>query len=190
MPRNRGTRERVASGIYRDAHGFSIVAVVAGDHSERRFPAGTLLERLQREREKLVAAMHRTRRRGGAEAWHPGRRCPHVPGVRCRHALVPHALPVRAKVGRGLGHGEAGEAHECPGPDASKGVGDGPALPRREGDKDRPPLKSETLRHSLKVLRHDYIVLNGKGTPNPSRDVPVHTPPAPEPRALPRLAIA
>jgi integrase len=64
MPRNRGARERVATGIYRDARGFSIVVVVDGTHHERRHPHGTALQALIRLREDLGADLRRKAKRG------------------------------------------------------------------------------------------------------------------------------
>ena len=52
---SRGTRTRVATGIYRDAFGFAIVVTVHGVNHERRWPLGTPLEMLKRERVKLKA---------------------------------------------------------------------------------------------------------------------------------------
>jgi len=64
MPRDRGTRTRVATGIYRDARGFSIVVVVDGTHHERRHPHGTPLQTLIRLREDLGADLRRKAKRG------------------------------------------------------------------------------------------------------------------------------
>lgn len=64
MPRHRGARTRVATGIYRDARGFSIVVVVDGTHHERRHPHGTPLQTLIRLREDLGADLRRKAKRG------------------------------------------------------------------------------------------------------------------------------
>lgn len=64
MPRNRGARTRVATGIYRDAHGFSIVVVVGGTHHERRQPHGTSLQALIRLRADLGADLRKKATRG------------------------------------------------------------------------------------------------------------------------------
>jgi len=49
----------VATGIYRDARGCSIVVVVDGEHHERRYPLGTPLQALIRHREDLSAHLRR-----------------------------------------------------------------------------------------------------------------------------------
>lgn len=51
------------------------------------------------------------------------------------------------------------------------------------------PYAPETLRHLLKVLRHLYSVLDGKGAANPAREVPMPPAPDPEPRAIPAVAV-
>ena len=63
MPRNRGARTRVATGIYRDARGFSIVVVVGGSHHERRQPHGTSLQTLIRLRADLGADLRKKAKR-------------------------------------------------------------------------------------------------------------------------------
>lgn len=63
MPRPRGPRTRVATGVYRDAIGCSVVVMVAGEQHERRYPAGTSLDRLLRARDELREHYERRARR-------------------------------------------------------------------------------------------------------------------------------
>ena len=52
MPR-RGRREQLAPNVFRDASGVAVKVTVSGRTRERRFPAGTPLEQLLEERDRL-----------------------------------------------------------------------------------------------------------------------------------------
>lgn len=69
MPRNRGARQRVATGIYRDARGFELQACVGGERKAARLPLNTSRAALQAAMEDLrsglrTKAKKRLRRRG------------------------------------------------------------------------------------------------------------------------------
>lgn len=53
----RGTRTRLATGIYRDAYGCAVVVNLAGQPHERRYPADTSIETLQQKRAQLKAEL-------------------------------------------------------------------------------------------------------------------------------------
>ena len=49
----KGRRRRIARGIYEDATGLAVIVQVHGARQEIRFPPGTELETLQRQRDQL-----------------------------------------------------------------------------------------------------------------------------------------
>lgn len=182
MPRNRGKRETLAPGIYRDDRGISIVATVGGQQEERRYPLDTPLEELQRHRRTLAAAMRKTRRAatpgtlaGDADAYLRAVRS--MPSYATRATYVDHWVTALGDVKRrALTPVQIRQQLQAwaTGPQPRYGT----------------PYAPETLRHLLKVLRHWYTVLDGKGARNPARDVPLPAAPKPEPRAIPPLAVA
>jgi integrase len=190
VPRHRGPRERLAPGIYRDARGVSVVAVVAGDHQERRYPADTPLEQLQQHRANLQAAMGRSvRLSGGKPGTLAGDAARYLAAVKAMPSYRTRLLYVRRWV-EALGAVRRDKLTPAQIRTQLQLWATTPRPPLRKGQPDRPPLKTETLRHLLKVLRHWYTVLDGRGERNPARDVPMPAAPQAEPRHIPALAIA
>lgn len=66
MPRNRGTRTRVATGVYRDAQGHALVAMVGGVQRERRAPRDWSLRRLIDARDAFRAELRAEASRAAA----------------------------------------------------------------------------------------------------------------------------
>jgi len=64
MPR--GTRTRLALGIYRDAHGHAIIIKRHGRYLEKRYPPDKTLGWLKNEREIAVAKLEKKGKRGNA----------------------------------------------------------------------------------------------------------------------------
>lgn len=188
-PRQRSPRERLATGIYRDTTGISVVVVLDGQPHERRHPLGTPLRTLQAARKKLHATLLRIRGTVAAPGTLAGDAPAYLAAVASMPSYRTRALYVRRWVEVfGLQRRDTLTPLQIRTQLQAWAVT--PRPPRREGGPPRPPLKPETLRHLLKVLRHLYTVLDGRGAPNPARDVPMPPAPAPELRAIPPLAIA
>lgn len=62
MPRSRGKRTRIATGVYQDAIGIAVVAMVGGLQREKRLKAGTSLHTALRERDALRDELRRKAR--------------------------------------------------------------------------------------------------------------------------------
>lgn len=180
MPRNRGARERIATGIYRDARGYSIVVVVHGEHVERRHPHGLSLTDLQR----LRAALETDTARRQAHA------AKKTPTRGTLAAAAPEYLAsVRAMPSYAARAWQVGKWVEALG-----------TMPRddltpihvstqlhawhREG------YAPQTCNHLRTALVQLYVRLDGKDARNPARAVPKFPVTPALSRALPVLAVA
>jgi site-specific recombinase XerD len=180
VPRNRGARERVATGIYRDARGFSIVAVVGGEHHERRYPLGTGIRTLMDRREDLKAELRREQARTAATSPQFGTLKADAP----RYLAAVHSMPSYAarawQIGlwvEALGHRQR---------DAINPADVSTQLHTWHAAGDAP----QTCNHLRTALVQLYVRLDGKEARNPARAVPKFRVEAPVARALPVLAVA
>jgi integrase len=191
MPRHRGARTRIAPGIYRDTGGVSVIAIVGDQRAERRYPADTPLAQLQQHREALQAALRRSRRRVSTAP--PGTlaadAAAYLEAVRAMPSYRTRALYVDRWVAA-LGPVRRDQLTPAQIRTQLQVWATTRRPPLRPTLPDRPPLAPETLRHLLKVLRHWYTVLDGRGARNPAREVPMPPAPQAQPRYIPPLAIA
>lgn len=180
MPRNRGARERVATGIYRDAVGFSIVATVAGTQHERRVAAGTSLSKLLEAREDLRSELRRRAKRAGLNAPAAGTLAKAAPTYLASVRQMPSYRTRRWHIE--LWVETLGKMHRD---DIT------PAMVSAQlhawlGEGRSP----QTCNHLRTALVQLYVRLDGKEARNPARAVPKFRTEAPIARAIPVLDLA
>lgn len=169
MPRDRGRRYRLATGIYRDKSGIAVIVSVAGKRHEQRFPHDTdlttlLVWRKARLTTPLVAD-------GTLKADAPR----YLAAVSAMPSYAARAWQIGQWV-RALGRHKRREIT--------------PLMIRTQMQAFSAQYAPQTCRHLLNALRQLYTVLDGKGAANPARDVPPPPVPQPEARAIPVLQVA
>jgi len=184
MPRNRGARERVATGVFRDAHGFSIIAKVGGDQEERRHPHGTSLDKLRTLRAALVTEMSRRHGRAvpakgtlaaAAREYLPAVKA--MPSYKSRRRQIELWVEVfgRRPLSK-LTHVEIAQQLQ-------RWLSE----PRDADDEKSAPYSVQYVLHLHTALSHLFTTLY-PDAPNPLERVARPSPPEAEPRAIPVFA--
>lgn len=188
MPRL-GPRHRLAKNVYEDSSGVSVVVQVHGVQRESRFPPGTDLEHLKRQRDELRAALHdahpATAR--GTLAHDAERYLQQIGGLA---GFTSIRSRVRAWVDR-LGPKPrsriTAEDVRLAFSDwrvaGRWNVGPGPRRPIHA------PASEKTLRERWSALRCVYRLLDGPRAKTPCDDVPQPRAPAPTPVGVPSSTI-
>ncbi len=181
MPRNRGARERVATGVFRDAHGYSIVAKVDGDQEERRYPHGTSFDKLRTLRAALVTEM--SRRHGRA-----------VPGKGTFAAAAREYLKAvkamasyksrRRQIEMWVGVFGSRQTTKVSHVDIAQQIQRWLTEPRDPQDEDSPPYSVQYILHLHTALSHLFTTLYPDAH-NPMERVGRPAAPELEPRAIP-----
>lgn len=176
----RGPRTRLATGIYEDTYGRTIIVSVQNRLHERRYPAGTPLDTLRRERRSWTQelAAEAPRRRS------PRRRRGDTLEVEVERYLESIPADTDGRTKKRNQTTDLGHWVTALGPVAPETVT--PQDVRRQMtlwlEAGRAP---QTINHRRQALRSFYTWLHGKGGENPVAEVPRLETPAAEPRAIP-----
>lgn len=180
MPRHRGARERLATGVYRDARGVSVVAHVNGRQVEERHPHGTPLATLRARREALRVDARRAAAK--AEAARP------------QAGTLAADAPAYLATCRAMPSFEARARHVALWVEALGAVRRDaitPAMVAAQLQAWRADGYAEQTCNLLRTaLIQLYAVLDGAEARNPARAVPKYRIRYDDPRALPALVVA
>jgi integrase len=180
VPRNRGARERVSTGVYKDSAGFSIIVTVGGVNHERRWPHGTNLQTLRTAREALATDLRRSHVVRAAAAPQAGTLAVDAPrylaSVRSMPSYQAREWQIRLWV-EAIGKRQRADITPA---DVSTQL----HTWRGEG------YAPQTCNHLRTALIQLYARLDGKEARNPARAVPKFRVEPPVSRAIPVLAVA
>jgi integrase len=180
VPRNRGARTRIATGIFRDAAGFSITVKVGGVQHERRYPLGTPLQTLKAAREALGTDERRQHAREAALSPQTGTLAADAPRYLASVRTMPSYTARAWQIGRWVAAlGKHRRADITPADVSTQ-------LHIWHGEGYAP----QTCNHLRTALVQLYARLDGKDARNPARAVPKFRVEPPVARALPVLAVA
>jgi integrase len=161
MPRNRGERHRVATGIYRDASGYAVVVTAGGERQERRFPHTLTIEQLIAKRVRLREEIAAEVEQRGARTPQRGSLAADAPGYLAAVRSMPSFDSRERHIGLWV---DALGLHQR---DAIT-----PAMVSTQLHLWRKRYAAQTCNHLRTALGHLYSLLDGKGARNPARDVP------------------
>jgi len=150
----------VATGIYRDAHGFSIVAMVNGVQHERRHPHTLTRQQLIAKREELRVELRKNAEDHAAEVPQAGSLAIDAAGYLAAVRSMPSFDSRDRHIGMWV---KALGLHQR---DAIT-----PAMVSTQLHTWRRTYAAQTCNHLRTALGHLYSLLDGKGARNPARDV-------------------